>query len=60
MIHKRLIWVMAPVLLTMLLSGYGCTKKKPATKPSDLNVETMILRNFSSWAGGNKPATTAP
>jgi hypothetical protein len=22
----------------------------------DLNVETMILRNFFSWAGGNKPA----
>jgi hypothetical protein len=27
---------------------------------ADLNVETMILRNFFSWAGGNKPATTAP
>jgi peptidoglycan-associated lipoprotein len=40
MIHKRLIWVMAPLLLTML---YGCPKKKPATKPSDLNVETTTV-----------------
>ncbi|HYL06420.1 MAG TPA: peptidoglycan-associated lipoprotein Pal [Thermoanaerobaculia bacterium] len=40
MIHKRLIWVMAPLLLTML---YGCPKKKPASKPSDLNVETTTV-----------------
>src|SRR5260370_19878431 len=40
MIHKRLIWVVAPLLLTML---YGCPKKKPATKPSDLNVETTTV-----------------
>lgn len=30
------------------------------TTMGDLNVETMILRNYFSWAGGNKPATTAP
>jgi peptidoglycan-associated lipoprotein len=42
MLHKRLIWVMAPLLLTMLF-GYGCTKKKPNTKPSDLNVETTTV-----------------
>ncbi len=40
MIHKRLIWVVAPLLLTML---YGCPKKKPAAKPSDLNVETTTV-----------------
>ena len=42
MIHKRLIWVMALLLLTVLY-GYGCTHKKPATKPSDLNVETTTV-----------------
>jgi peptidoglycan-associated lipoprotein len=46
--HKRLIWVMAPLLLTMLLNGYGCTKKKPNTKPSDLNVETTTVPPPSS------------
>jgi peptidoglycan-associated lipoprotein len=48
MIHKRLIWVMAPLLLTVLLNGYGCTKKKPNTKPSDLNVETTTVAPPSS------------
>ncbi len=43
MVHKRLIWVMAPLLFTVLLNGYGCTKKKPNTKPSDLNVETTTV-----------------
>jgi len=42
MLHKRLIWVMA-LLLPIMLSGYGCTHKKPATKPSDLNVETTTV-----------------
>jgi hypothetical protein len=27
---------------------------------ADLNVETMILRNYFSWAGGNKPESTVP
>jgi hypothetical protein len=27
---------------------------------ADLNLETMILRNYFSWAGGNKPATAVP
>jgi hypothetical protein len=26
----------------------------------ELNVETMILRNYFSWAGGNKPDSVAP
>jgi len=45
MLHKRLIWVMAPLLLTML---YGCPKHKPATKPSDLNVDTTTVPPPSS------------
>jgi peptidoglycan-associated lipoprotein len=40
MIHKRLAWVLVPLLLTVL---YGCPKKKPATKPADLNVETTTV-----------------
>lgn len=40
MIRKRLIWVVAPLLLTVM---YGCPKKKPATKPADLNVETTTV-----------------
>jgi peptidoglycan-associated lipoprotein len=40
MIRNRLIWVVAPLLLTIL---YGCPKKKPATKPADLNVETTTV-----------------
>jgi peptidoglycan-associated lipoprotein len=45
MIHKRLIWLVAPLLLTVL---YGCPKKKPATKPSDLNVDTTTVAPPSS------------
>jgi peptidoglycan-associated lipoprotein len=40
MIRKWLIWAAMPLLLTLL---YGCPKKKPATKPSDLNVETTTV-----------------
>jgi peptidoglycan-associated lipoprotein len=43
MLHKRLIWVIAPLLVIMLLGGSGCTKKKPNTKPSDLNVDTTTV-----------------
>jgi peptidoglycan-associated lipoprotein len=50
MIRKRLFlgftWVVvAPLLLTLL---YGCPKKKPATKPADLNVETTTVAPPSS------------
>jgi peptidoglycan-associated lipoprotein len=41
-----MIWIAVPVLLTFL---YGCPKKKPATPPADLNVETTTV-----------PATTTP
>lgn len=47
MLHKRLTWVMALLLFTMLY-GTGCTHKKPATKPSDLNVETTTVPPPSS------------
>jgi peptidoglycan-associated lipoprotein len=50
MIRKRLMlgftWVVvAPLLLTLL---YGCPKKKPATRPADLNVETTTVAPPSS------------
>ena len=44
--RKWMIWIAVPVLLTFL---YGCPKKKPATPPADLNVETTTV-----------PATTTP
>ncbi|HWM92153.1 MAG TPA: peptidoglycan-associated lipoprotein Pal [Thermoanaerobaculia bacterium] len=36
--RKWMIWMVVPVLLTFL---YGCPKKKPATPPTDLDVETQ-------------------
>jgi peptidoglycan-associated lipoprotein len=38
--RKWLVWTVVPVLLTLL---YGCPKKKPATPPKDLNVETTTV-----------------
>src|SRR5262245_4941499 len=38
--RKWMIWMAMPVLLTLL---YGCPKKKPATPPADLNVETTTV-----------------
>jgi len=35
-----MIWIAVPALLTFL---YGCPKKKPATPPADLNVETTTV-----------------
>jgi peptidoglycan-associated lipoprotein len=40
MSRKHLIWAVVPLLLTVL---YGCPKKKPATQPADLNVETTTV-----------------
>ena len=40
MTRKWMIWMAMPVLLTLL---YGCPKKKPATPPADLNVETTTV-----------------
>lgn len=47
--RKWMIWTVIPVLLTFL---YGCPKKKPATPPADLDVETTTVPA--------PPATTAP
>jgi peptidoglycan-associated lipoprotein len=38
--HKRMVWIVAPVLLTLL---FGCPKKKPVTPPQDLDVETKTV-----------------
>ena len=38
--RKWMIWIAVPVLLTFV---YGCPKKKPATKPADLDVETTSV-----------------
>jgi len=35
-----MIWTVVPALLVLL---YGCPKKKPATPPADLNVETTTV-----------------
>ena len=40
MSYKRMLWVVVPLLLTLM---YGCPKKKPATTPADLNVETTTV-----------------
>ena len=47
--RKWMIWTVIPVLLTFL---YGCPKKKPATPPADLDVETTTVPA--------PPATTTP
>ena len=36
--NKWMIWMVVPVLVTVLT---GCPKKKPATPPADLDVETQ-------------------
>ena len=38
--RKLMIWLMVPVLATLLT---GCPKKKPATPPTDLPVETEVV-----------------
>ena len=40
MTRKLMIWMALPALLVFL---YGCPKKKPATPPADLNVETTTV-----------------
>lgn len=36
--RKWMIWMVVPVLLTVM---YGCPKKKPATPPTDIPIETQ-------------------
>jgi peptidoglycan-associated lipoprotein len=38
--RKWMVWIVAPVLLTVLM---GCPKKKPVAKPQDLDVETKTV-----------------
>jgi peptidoglycan-associated lipoprotein len=38
--RKWMVWIVAPVLLTVL---YGCPKKKPATPAQDLDVNTTTV-----------------
>lgn len=38
--RKWMVWTVMPVLLAFL---YGCPKKKPATPPADLDVETTSV-----------------
>jgi len=45
---RWIVWAVMPVLLLVL---YGCPKKKPATTPEDLNVETTTV---------TQPTTTTP
>jgi peptidoglycan-associated lipoprotein len=55
--RKRLIWAVAPLLLTVM---YGCPKKQPATKPADLNVETTTVpppSNTTDVQPPREPAT---
>jgi peptidoglycan-associated lipoprotein len=40
MSRKLMIWIAVPVLVTFI---YGCPKKKPATPPADLDVETRTV-----------------
>ena len=54
---KRLIWAVAPLLLTVL---YGCPKKQPATKPADLNVETTTVAPPSNSATTDVQARREP
>jgi peptidoglycan-associated lipoprotein len=45
MTRQRMIWIVVTILLTFL---YGCPRKKPATRPSDLNVETRTVATPSN------------
>ena len=38
--RKWMVWIVVPVLMTFF---YGCPKKKPATPPQDLDVETTTV-----------------
>jgi peptidoglycan-associated lipoprotein len=47
---KRFVWIAAAILCMVVLCG--CPKKKPASNPSDLNVETTTM------APPSQPSTT--
>ena len=55
--RKWMVWIVAPVLLTAL---YGCPKKKPATPPQDLDVETKTVPAPPATTQDVAPPPAAP
>jgi len=51
--RKWMVWMVAPVLLTLLA---GCPKKKPATPAQDLDVETTTVAPVEEVAPPPAPA----
>jgi len=54
--RKLMIWMVVPVLLTVM---YGCPKKKPATPPTDIPIETQPVTP-STPPPTDVPDTPAP
>lgn len=55
--RKWMVWIVAPVLLTVL---YGCPKKKPQTPPQDLEVDTTTVTPPAPATTTDVPAPTTP
>ena len=55
--RKWMVWIVAPVLLTVL---YGCPKKKPQTPPQDLEVDTTTVTPPAPTTTTDVPAATTP
>ncbi len=56
--RKWMVWMVAPVLLTLL---YGCPKKKPVTPAQDLDVDTTtVAPPTATQEVTPDPAPTAP
>jgi peptidoglycan-associated lipoprotein len=56
---SMMVWVALPILMIFF---YGCPKKKPVSKPDDLNVETTTVPETPSQTTTDvqQPADTAP
>lgn len=55
--RKWMVWMVAPVLLTVL---YGCPKKKPATPAQDLDVDTTTVAPPTTEEVAPTPPPTPP
>jgi len=55
--RKWMVWIVAPILLTVLA---GCPKKKPVTPPRDLDVETKTVPAPPAPTQEVQPAPAAP
>jgi peptidoglycan-associated lipoprotein len=55
--RKWMVWIVAPVLLTVLV---GCPKKKPVTPPRDLDVETKTVPAPPATTQDVQPPAAAP